>query len=82
MVSEGRPIGERAAILETKVDEMETEYQLIKDELKEIREKLDDLLHLKSKGMGAFYFVSLLVGSGLLGLVATIFQFFNNRPHL
>jgi hypothetical protein len=72
--NEVRPIGERVAILETKINEME-HY------LKDINDKLDELLHLKSKGMGALWLVSLLIGSGVLGLVALVSQLFN-RPHL
>lgn len=61
---------ERVAVLETRMDD-----------LLEIKEKLDELLHLKSKGIGALWFVSLIVGSGLLGLVTTIMAWLN-KPHL
>lgn len=64
-------LAERVAVLETKLEKLDS-----------IESKLDDLLHLKSKGMGALWLVSLLVGSGMLGLVAAIVSFFHNRPHL
>lgn len=61
---------ERVAILETRMDDFA-----------EIKDKLDELLHLKSKGIGALWLVSLIVGSGLIGVIAMIISFFN-RPHL
>lgn len=67
-------LGERVAVLETKVVEFQKD-------LTEIKDKLDDLLTLKAKGMGAIGLVSLVVGSGLLGIIALIVQFFA-RPHL
>lgn len=69
-----RPLGERVAVLETKFEDFNTK-------LETISEKLDDLLTLKAKGMGAFGLVSLLVGSGIIGIIFTLMQFFN-RPHL
>jgi hypothetical protein len=69
------PIGERIAILETK-------YGALDETLKNVEEKLDQLLELKSKGIGAFWLVGLLLGSGLLGIVSVIFGVFNQRPHL
>lgn len=73
--NEYRPIGERVAILETQITS-------IHDELRAIRDQLDQLLDLKAKGMGAFGLVSLLVGSGLIGLVVMLFNIFSNKPHL
>ncbi len=70
-----RPIGERVAIMETKVTD-------VQNKLEEITGKLDDLLTLKAKGMGAIGLVSLLVGSGLLGIIYAVVQFFTNKPHL
>lgn len=69
-----KPIGERVASLETEQDAFRTD-------LKDIKDKLDELLTLKAKGMGAFGLVSLLVGSGIIGVIFAIMQFFN-RPHL
>lgn len=69
-----KPIGERVAVLETEQD-------TFRADLKDIKDKLDELLTLKAKGMGAFGLVSLLIGSGLIGIVFTLVQFFN-RPHL
>lgn len=66
-----RPLGERVAILEN-------ELATIKGELSEIKEKLDELLTLKHKGLGALGLVSILVGSGVIGLIALTIQFFRH----
>lgn len=60
---------------------LETEVISTKEDLKEIKDKLDALLHLKSKGMGALALVSLLISSGVVGLVVAVMNFVN-RPHL
>jgi hypothetical protein len=72
---------ETAIDLAERVAVLETEWSNTKDDLKEIKGKLDDLLHLKSKGMGALGLVSLLIGSGMIGLVITIVNIFR-QPHL
>jgi len=64
-----------------RISALETEFAATKQDLKDIKAKLDELLHLKSKGLGAFWFVSLLISSGLVGVVVTIVNFLN-RPHL
>lgn len=74
MDNEYKPIGERVAVLEVQMPD-------IQSDLKTIKENLGELLELKSKGMGALWFVSLIVGSGLLGLIVTVLGFFS-RPHL
>jgi hypothetical protein len=62
-------IHERVAILET--NQAKTEATL-----EDIVAKLDSLLELKAKGMGAVGLVSLVVGSGLIGLVVLVINFF------
>lgn len=54
---------ERIAVLEFQV-------RLMQITVEETNKKLDQLLELKTKGMGAVWLVSLLFGSGLLGLFA------------
>lgn len=51
-------------------------------DLSEIKEKLDQLLELKSKGMGAIGLVSLIVGSGVIGLAITLWNVFFPRNHV
>lgn len=55
-----RSMPERIAVLETKVQELTVTN-------KEIRDKLDELLQLRSKGMGAFWLASSLLGTGIMG---------------
>lgn len=57
-------LAERVAVLETQMKD-----------LTEIKEKLDELLKLKAQGMGAISLVSVLLGSGVLGIIATLFAF-------
>lgn len=70
-------LAERVAVLETERDYM-------KNELTEIKAKLDDLLTLKTKGMGALGLVSILVvsASGILGIVAFLMSTFKGGIHL
>jgi hypothetical protein len=64
-------LNERVAILET---------QMIG--LKEIEQKLDQLIELKARGMGALGLVGLIIGSGVLGIIATFIELFKNKGHL
>lgn len=68
-------LGERVAVLETENDQL-------KLDIADIKTKLDSLLELKSKGLGALGLVGILIGSGVLGLIAVVVQFFSNKGHL
>lgn len=59
---------ERLAILETRVASLE-------DKVDNIDKKLDDLLELKNKGLGAFWLVSLIAGSGLVSLLWSVINY-------
>jgi len=67
---------------QSRIAALEANYQTLNKDLEEIIDRLDDLLHLKSKGMGALWLVSLILGSGVIGAVAFIVNLFNQRPHL
>lgn len=56
---------ERIAVLETKVDSLSRTNE-------DIIQKLDALLHLRSKGIGAFWLTASLMGTGIIGVLATI----------
>lgn len=72
--NERLPLGERIAILETRLNQYEID-------VKEINVKLDELLELKHKSAGALGLISLIVGSGVIGLITLITGYFN-KPHL
>lgn len=57
----------------------EIEITQVKDDLKEIKDKLDELLQLKAQGMGAIGLISLIVGSGFIGLVIMLFNMFKSH---
>ena len=61
--------GERIAVVEHQVS------KLVHD-VKSMDEKLDQLLELKAKGMGAFWFASLIVGTGVAGMFSTFLAWF------
>lgn len=51
---------ERLAVLEVKVEQMISDQQAI-------NKKLDELLVLRNKGLGAFWLASALFGTGIIG---------------
>lgn len=53
---------ERIAALEVRVFDMQTQQQ-------EINRKLDELLNLRHKGVGAFWLASGLLGTGIVGFL-------------
>ena len=61
--------GERIAVVEHQVS------KLVHD-VKSMDEKLDQLLELKAKGMGAFWFASLIVGTGVAGMFSPFLAWF------
>jgi hypothetical protein len=72
--------GERMARVEVQVEELKKAFNEHKEEtakqFSEINEKLDDLLILRYKGAGAFWLAATLVGTGIVGAVAQVFQWF------
>lgn len=62
-----RHSNERIASLETKVADL-------RDDQQKIIEKLDELLALKNRGLGAFWFVSAIFGTSLLGAMTLVLQ--------
>ena len=57
--------GERIAALETLVTVMIAEQR-------EMRGKIEDLLAMRNKGIGAFWLASTLIGTSIVGAVLTI----------
>lgn len=67
-------LNQRLSVLETKFDQVQKSHE-------EMSEKLDQLLELKSKGMGAIWLIGLIVGGGFMGVVGLLTSLFN-RGHL
>jgi len=57
---------------ENKVDEMKAEHSKLQATIEAQNEKLDSLLELKAKGMGAIWLASAVLGSGILGVIYMI----------
>lgn len=58
---------ERIAVLELKVQQLSVDVQSMEG-------KLDELLLLRSKGMGAFWLASSLLGTGIMGALYYVVQ--------
>lgn len=69
-----RPLGSRVSVLEFRQDTTDTK-------LDSISQKLDDLLELKHKGMGAVRLVVILAAaaSGTAGFIAFLMSMFSGR---
>lgn len=62
-----RPEAERLAVLET-------EMRQTKKQLESMDSKLDDLLALRHKGVGAFWLASALTGTGIIGALSLLWD--------
>lgn len=51
---------------------LETQQSLMAVQMNQIDTKLDDLLALRHKGVGAFWLASSLLGTGMIGTIAAI----------
>lgn len=74
---------ERLASVEVEVRELKREFdehkQDTKDEFEKVNSKLDDLLAIKHKGMGAFWLASALVGTGIIGFFWQVINWFTGK---
>lgn len=58
---------------------LEVKQEYTDKALKDINDKLDQLLTLKSKGVGAFWLVGLIFGSSLIGAVTFLVNLFQHK---
>ena len=65
---------ERLSILETEVRIILANQKEFNENWQQVNEKLDSLVSLKHKGVGAFWVASSLVGTGIIGFLATLFD--------
>lgn len=64
--------GERMASLEVRLEQLEHKVD-------KMDAKLDDLLALRYKGMGAFWLASTIVGTGVIGFLWQAFHWFKGN---
>ena len=62
---------ERLAVLEAKVDAMERTIE-------GMDAKLDELLALRNRGVGAFWLASALTGTGIIGALSLAWKWLTN----
>lgn len=69
---------QRIAVLEVKFEEMSKKMDAhimeTREENKSLGIKLDSLLTIKNKGVGAFWLASALIGSGIIGMAVSFMQ--------
>lgn len=61
---------ERIAVLETQVASLNTQVG-------DMNAKLDSLLALRNKGVGAFWLASALTGTGIIGALSLLWDWLN-----
>lgn len=57
-----------------RITALEVQVHDLVSELRETNKKLDQLLELKNKAAGAFWLVSIIAGSGLIGFVVSAIE--------
>jgi hypothetical protein len=55
---------------------VEEQVNSLKADVKEMNDKLDDLLILRWKGMGAFWLAATILGTGIVGILVKVFHIF------
>jgi len=65
--------GERIAALEVRVAEVQQQQKVIND-------KLDELLAMRNKGLGAFWLASTLLGTGIVGFIVQFVSWWKDAP--
>lgn len=60
--------GERISMIEVRVTQLEKKID-------EVNKKLDELLALRNKGAGAFWLVSGLLGTGIIGFFSVVINY-------
>ena len=66
--------GERLARVEEQVKSLATKVEGHDKRFDEISDKLDELLALRNKGVGAFWLMTTLVGTGIVSGAAAFFK--------
>ena len=69
---------ERLARLEVEMKQVMASQDKFEIVCKDISSKLDSLLTLRHKGVGAFWLASLLMGTGIVGFFHALMDYFRN----
>ena len=69
---------ERLSVLETEMRTVIANQQQFHENWNEVNSKLDSLIGLKHKGMGAFWLASALAGTGIIGAFLSLFDWWKN----
>lgn len=64
----------RLAVLETEMRQVLRAQEKFTKNWEAVDSKLDELLGLKQRGIGAFWLASALAGTGIIGALSTIFD--------
>jgi hypothetical protein len=64
-----------------RITALEVQMSQVLDTQREMNTKLDELLGLRNKGIGAFWLVSGLTGTGMIGLFFTIGEWLKGVVH-
>lgn len=82
MVASSSTQGERLARMEVEVTELKKAFEEHKEETNKrfdrIEGKLDALLELRNKGAGVFWFISVVVGSSVIGGLLQLVHWFRS----
>lgn len=58
---------------------LEVEVKALKDQVNRMDQKLDDLLALRNKGVGVFWLISSLIGTGIVGAFFQLAKWLNGN---
>lgn len=68
--------GERITALEVENRQLRVEVQSLRDEIKSVNSKLDELLAFKAKGQGAFWLATTLFGTSFAVFISLVVSWF------
>ena len=72
---------ERLVALEMELGVIKENQQKFEGHYKEMNGKLDELLSLRNKGIGAFWLASLLTGTGIIGVLVSMIGWWKGFLH-
>lgn len=60
---------------------LEAQHKTINERQQEVLDKLDELLGLRNKGIGAFWVVSAITGTGMIGILFSVVEWLKGLGH-